>query len=85
MAESGGHAHGTLMGAPLAPLTAPSQFPAPSGFLPAVAPRLGISAGSTPPVAGAGAGAAGAGAGAGEGAGAGAGAGAAFPARAEAS
>lgn len=34
---------GTRIGFPSAPLTAPSQFPVPSGLLPAVAPRSGAS------------------------------------------
>jgi hypothetical protein len=40
----GGHEHGTLTGFPLGPLTAPSQFPVPSGFLPAVPPSEGARA-----------------------------------------
>jgi len=47
MALSGGHAQGTWMGLPSAPLTAPSQFPVPVGFNPAWPPSSGTRAGST--------------------------------------
>jgi hypothetical protein len=46
-AASGGQLHGTLIGFPSAPFTAPSQSPDPVGFWPASNPRSGIRVSST--------------------------------------